>query len=281
MSGLFSKISSSIPGGLILGEALAPLIAAAISVAVNARVSDTYTKAIIPLVFAEFFLLLALIACARLFNYNEPAQRPPPPVTCGTCQAEGGTTKEYVWRRVSEMSLNGFCGFFASAVWVYTMGSMPYMASGLCGANVNPTAEETQCAVTTPTFTVVASHVFCYIGRQIGTRFASMTERCYMMQTIFLECMLLAVFGFYSVHWCKTGGFRTEDMLPQAAHLAVGVTTIISGYANMLLIRLSYEAQKQCGHSVMFPCPVTTQITWVTRSFGSIGGVALSFYLNS
>lgn len=64
--------------------------------------------------------------------------------------------------------------------------------------------------------------------------------------------------------------------LPPAAAAAL-LSGVITGWANMLLMRLSRAAQSSAGHSLQEQCPVTAQLTWVALQTGCLLGSVVSF----
>lgn len=260
LSGLFSVVNSSVPSTLLLGVTAGPLLLAALSLLLPAVGADPSLISFVTMSAAAVFLGLAMLGLARLSR----EQPPPPVITIGSCRSDGGKNKEYLWKRVGEMVANSGLLLMILLFGMLTLASVPYGAPHVCG-------EDAHCTANLPRVMVAMCTVSNFIGRFLATlRGAERSIRSIGVSVVLRACFA----GTFAYSYSR--GHFPEGVSGQVA--AVAGIVIVTIWGNGLTIDLNRESQRACGHSLILPCPITAQISWISLQSGSLFGSLLSFF---
>jgi len=238
-------------GALLFGESMSPLVA----VAIAACAESLGQVASLTLLLAEGFVLGALLAIAWVARAKAAA---PSASSAGQCLCEGGEAREYVLHRFSQLLGNTAVAFFACCIWVFLLCSSPFISEGLCRGSA--------CS-NLPSRMISVANVAATLGRFLGLKVNGRS----WLPALVLESLMLLGFGMLVIF---ASAFAELPAMSFQAALAVALC--ISGgltlWSNFLLMRNDHSAQSTCGHSVLLPCHVTTEIMWLSIQVGSITG---------
>lgn len=78
--------------------------------------------------------------------------------------------------------------------------------------------------------------------------------------------MLLA-FGMLVIFACIQGHLLAQSR-PAALAMGLSISGGITAWCNFLLMRNDHSGQQSCGHSVLLPCHVTTELMWLAIQLG-------------
>lgn len=253
------------PGALLLGESCASMVAVATSLVVRSFGLEVFTESAVCLVAAQTFLLAALLALAALSGMAPTTTMDAD--TLGACLT--GTNpeyKEYAIRRLGELVGNSVVAFVACMMWVFLLCSTPFMATGLCGS-------DEECAGALPALVISAANLSAVLGRCLGLRLRNSSAA-----GLLAEAALLAGGGLAAVRLCVLSAAPAGGLwaFVGPARIGASIGVAITVWSNCLLMRNDHNAQAGCGHSVLAPCPVTTQVTWIAIQLGSIAGTLLA-----
>merc|ERR1712183_643191 len=165
---------------------------------------------------------------------------------------------------LSEMALNSGLMLLVLLFGILVVCSVPYGASHICGGDAN-------CVANLPRIMVATCTVCSFLGRFIATLIGKDRD----IKNIGVSVVFRAFFTG-GLTWAYTTGQFPPGLTGQALVVAAIATVTIWG--NILTIDLSRESQRACGHSLLFPCPVTAQITWISLQSASLLGSLCSFF---
>jgi hypothetical protein len=253
----------SAPRALLLGEAMSPLAAVVISTSVAyLPLSSQFTASAVTLLVMQIFLVGAIWSLLKLRSLTPKVL--PFPDTIGRCMSDGGSAQEYAYRRISELVGNSAVAIVCCAIWVFLLCSTPFIADGLCGGNDD-------CRSSLPKIMISVANVTAVSGRFLAFNMDGAKLWC-----LLTDCSVLCITGLVSVAACVKGLVATDTASP----LVVGVSLsgVLTLWCNLSLMRNDHNAQFSCKHSILMPCPVTTQAIWLAIQTGSIGGTVLARY---
>lgn len=275
LGGMLSGSSSDASGALLLGEAAAPLLTALCSALVSLQPGhdDSYRTTLTTLALPMVVLLLALVALLKLYTANPPGGVPVECKTLGiaSSNAEGAS---FVSMRTRALLPNASCVCALCMIWIYFLCSVPAVAAGLCGVGAEQ-ASSSRCLETVPSLMVGISNVAAFIGRLVG---GMLPPGCLPTWALFAETAAVAALGMAAILWTETlhAGVTSPQIFGGA------LSGLLTLWCNALLMRLSAAAQRGAGpaHSILCPCPITAQISWVAIQTGCVAGSTLSFVLH-
>lgn len=158
--------------------------------------------------------------------------------------------------------------FTLCMLWIFFLCSVPSIATGLCAGH----PDDHGCYEALPSLMVCISNVSAFLGRLLGGALSACRVPA---GALYMESATVALLGILAVLYAQ--GLSSGVPFPLMAGGAMSAA--ITGWCNLLLMRLSALAQRGASHSVGCPCPVTAQITWVAIQSGCVGGSILSFML--
>eukprot|EP00927_Polykrikos_kofoidii_P025988 TRINITY_DN23245_c0_g1_i1.p1 TRINITY_DN23245_c0_g1~~TRINITY_DN23245_c0_g1_i1.p1 ORF type:complete len:418 (-),score=40.53 TRINITY_DN23245_c0_g1_i1:232-1428(-) len=267
---LGASLSGSFEGAaaaLLLGESCAPPITVAINVLwMLAAVQNSRTAAAAAFCTVEVVLFAAIVLLWRL------SQTPPTAFgsdcdTTGSCQRAGGLARDYTLRRLSELVRNALVASTACMIWVSILCSAPFISAGLC-------AGDEHCTASTPALMLSSANFAAFGGRMLGMRFQGAKTGTFGLTVLFLEALLLMFLGFGAV-WLVIER-PPAKLLAQPTFAAVSGSVFFTLWCNFLLMRNHHSAQASCGHSIAAPCPITSQIMWLSIQVGFILGTFMA-----
>ena len=289
LGGMLSGSSSDAAGALLLGEAAAPLLTALCSALSSLNPAhDAYRSTLASLALPMAILALALVALRMLYRARPPGGVPLECKTLGitSSSAEGASI---ISSRFRALLPNAACVGALCLLWIFFLCSIPAVAAGLCRAgpdhadgqaNGQANGQAAQgvgeCLQGVPSLMVGASNVAAFIGRLIG---GILPPGCIPTWGLVLESVIIVVGGFAAI--LATEAF--EEGVAQPVAFGGAMSAGLTLWCNALLMRLSAAAQSSAGpeHSIMSPCPITAQISWVAIQTGCVCGSALSFVLRA
>jgi len=91
-----------------------------------------------------------------------------------------------------------------------------------------------------------------------------------------IETVLLAGLGCAGVRILVVGSVPLEAMYASPVLFGMAFSGGLTLWCNFILMRNDHNAQSTCGHSVLAPCQLTSQIMWISMQSGAIGGTIIS-----
>lgn len=251
------------PAAFLLGESYAPLVTVVISLVVMKFDLDAYTAAAVKLLLSEVFMIAAVVALCRLRS-TKPKRNTIQCDTFGRCLTFGGEAKEYAFRRLADLFGNCIVAFVACLIWVFLLCSSTFMSSGLCG-------DDSSCTALLPTLMISAANFAAVGGRMIGLKRKHASLRCIM-----LESLLLCGLGVWLIRASVSSQLLEVFAFASPIKIGLVVAFALTLWSNYTLMCNDHNAQDGCGHSIIAPCPLTTQIMWVAIQSGSLTGTLLA-----
>jgi hypothetical protein len=279
LGGMLSGASSDAAGALLLGESAAPLLTALCSALVSLQPGhDAYHSTLSTLALPMVVLMLALVALRKLYVANPPGGVP---LECTTLGIAGSNEEgsSFISMRVRALLPNALCVGGLCAVWIFFLCSVPAVAAGLCGPSGTqaPGAPLSHCMQSVPPLMVGISNVSAFLGRLLG---GVLPPGCVPWWALVVETVGVVVIASSTVLAAEAGSF---EGIGSATSFGGALSAAITLWCNVLLMRLSASAQRSAGpeHSILCPCPITAQISWVAIQSGCVGGSALSFLIRA
>eukprot|EP00913_Durusdinium_trenchii_P007090 g6668.t1 len=176
---------------------------------------------------------------------------------------EGGSAREYVLHRIGQLFCNSVVAFFACFVWVFLLCASPYVAGGLCF--------DLGCGPWLPKAMISAANMAATGGRLVGLKAGTKP----WLPALVLESLMLLCLGLFVLFACM-GAHLPAVSLPTAVARGLTISAGLTGWSNFLLMRNDHSAQQSCGHSILLPCHVSTEIMWLSIQVGSIAGTSFA-----
>lgn len=264
-----ASLSTSVPGAssaLLFGESLSPLLAVSIAIMAETLMSkggvaDLHEASFYTIVTAEIFVCIAIVGVA--FAWRSDSLSNPEHGTIADALETGGYREEYFWERMHVLFCNSCVALLACCAWVFLLCASPFIAEGLC--------QEAGCAEILPQRMISIANIAATLGRFLALKVSHAPGAPMLV----LESLSLLALGLLIVlpcvwHWVPEMPF--SEALVTGLPIAGGITL----WSNSLLMRNDHSSQAACGHSIYAPCPVTTEITWLSLQVGSISGTLLA-----
>ena len=295
LGGMLSGANSDAAAALLVGEAAAPLLAALCAALISLAPThdDEYQRTLVALPLPMSVLLLALVALRTLYRAKPPGGVP---LECQTLGITGSKPEgtSFIRMRVRQLLPSAACVCACCFTWIFFLCSAPAVAAGLCGTP--PTAAQpspppspasaalvgegggqaSDCVAAVSSLMVGVSNVAAFTGRLVG---GVLPPGCSPTWMLSLETIVMVLLGFGAILMTEARSEGLAEPAVVGGALSAGLTL----WCNCLLMRLSAAAQKQAGteHSILCPCPITAQISWVAIQTGCLGGSLLSFVLKA
>jgi len=258
-----STISPGASGALLFGESMSPLVAVAICTLTElSRCSSVEQAAAWTLLQAQIFVIAAFVAC--IFLWYSGAVNGTAAPTIVECVIEGGEAREYVLHRVAQLICNAVVAFCCCCAWVFLLCSSPFIAEGLCGSNE-------LCSTLLPQRMISISNMAATFGRLMGLKVGTQP----WLPSLVVEGLMLLCFVLLITFAC-IGGRLVEASFTTALAMGLSIFGGLTLWSNFLLMRNDHSAQRSCGHSIILPCHVTTEVMWLAIQLGSIAGTCLA-----
>merc|ERR1711933_667853 len=98
----------------------------------------------------------------------------------------------------------------------------------------------------------------------LSGRLTGLNSKGPAIMRLVVESLMLLVMGVFTAWEAVTSRVIGSEFPFTAFNLAISFMAFFVFWSNFLLMRNDHSAQSSCCHSVMLPCPVTTQIMWLS-----------------